>query len=244
MDDMNDQLVLIGGESGTGKSAALRNIKNQERWLYMNTEAGKRLPFRNTFMSKRISDPYEIYSYMDEAIANKDKLDGVIIDSATFMMDMYESTYVIDAANGQNAWSNFAQFFKVLMQSKMVLWGKPAIITAHVKSELDEARHEMRTTIPIKGALKNNGIEAYFSTGVSAKKITMIELEKYQSDLLTITEEDRDLGYKHVFQTRPTKATVGERCIRSPMGMFTKEQTYMDNDAQLLLDHLHRFYHG
>ena len=76
---------------------------------------------------------------------------------------------------------------------------------------------------------------------VAAKKIAIKELEKYNSNLLTITDEDRELGYKHVFQTRITKATIGER-IRSPMGMFDKSQTYMDNDAQLLLDHLHRFY--
>lgn len=36
----NDQLILICGASATGKSASLRNIKNQEKWLYMGTEAG------------------------------------------------------------------------------------------------------------------------------------------------------------------------------------------------------------
>lgn len=242
--DMNDQLVLIAGYSGTGKSASLRNIRNQERWLYLNTEAGKRLPFQNQFLNKRISDPYEVFDYFDQAIEHKDKLDGIIIDSITFLMDMYESLYVIDSSNGQKAWSNFQQYFKTLMQNKVVLWGKPTIVTAHVKDTLDESRHEMSVTVPIKGALKNNGIEAYFSTGVSTKKMPLLELEKYGSDLLTITEEDEELGYKHVFQTRPTKATVGDRTIRSPMGLFSREQTYMDNDAQLLLEHLHSFYHG
>lgn len=80
-----------------------------------------------------------------------------------------------------------------------------------------------------------------FSTVVSTKRVSLIELDKYKSDLLEVTDEDRDLGFKHVFQTRQTKATVGER-IRSPMGMFTKEQTYMDNDCQRLLDHLALFY--
>ena len=28
------------------------------------------------------------------------------------------------------------------------------------------------------------------------------------------------------------------------MGMFSKEQTFMDNDAQLLLDYLDKFYNG
>ncbi|TJX17778.1 MAG: hypothetical protein E5W21_35310 [Mesorhizobium sp.] len=71
--------------------------------------------------------------------------------------------------------------------------------------------------------------------------MSLLELEKYGSDLLTITDEDRELGFKHVFQTRITKETTGER-IRSPMGMFTKEQTFIDNDCQLLLDHLAKFY--
>lgn len=244
MEDMNDQLVLLAGYSGTGKSASLRNIRDQERWVYLNTEAGKRLPFRNQFLNKRISDPYEVLDYFDQATANKDKVDGIIIDSITFLMDMYESLYVVNSNNTQKAWSDFAQYFKELMQQKVVLWGKPCIVIAHLKDELDDIRHEMKTSVPIKGSLRNNGVEAYFSTGVSVKKATLIELEKYNSDLLEITDEDRELGYKHVFQTRPTKETVGERNIRSPMGMFSKNQTYMDNDAQMLLDHLHRFYHG
>lgn len=76
---------------------------------------------------------------------------------------------------------------------------------------------------------------------VGAKKVSIKELEKYGSDLLKITDDDKELGYKHVFQTRITKGTTGER-IRAPMDLFTKAQTYMDNDVQMLLDHLHKFY--
>ena len=100
---------------------------------------------------------------------------------------------------------------------------------------------EMKTFVPIKGALKNQGVEAYFSTVVASKKLPLKDLEKYNSDLLHISEEEKELGFKYVFQTRITKNTTGER-IRSPMGLFSKEQTYMDNDAQILLDHLNEFY--
>lgn len=239
-DAINDQLVLIGGFSGTGKSASLRNIRNQDRWMYLNTEAGKRLPFKNSFQTYRISDPYQVHEGMDFAIDNKD-IDGVIIDSLTFLMDMYETQYVLNASNTMKAWGEFSQFFKVLMQEKITLFGKPVIITAHVKEDLDEKAMDLKTSVPIKGSLKNNGIEAYFSTVVAAKKMQLKDLEPYKSDLLHITDEDEDLGYKHVFQTRLTKNTVGER-IRSPMGMFTREQTFMDNDVQILLDHLSAFY--
>ena len=243
MEQINEQLVLITGESGTGKSASLRNIENQEKWMYLNCESGKRLPFRNTFDTYKVNDPYQVYEGFEHAMNNPAQFDGIILDTLTFLMDMFESIYVLNASNTMQAWGNYGQYFKNLMQDKVVRFNKPVLILAHTRSELDEKAMEMKTSVPIKGALKNNGIEAYFSTVVSTKRLNILEIEKYKSDLLTVTEEDRELGYKHVFQTRPTKATVGER-IRSPMGMFTKDQTYMDNDAQLLLKHLDKFYHG
>lgn len=239
--DVNDQLVLIGGISGSGKSASLRNIKNQERWGYFNCEAGKRLPFKNQFQVFRIDDPYQVLEGFDHFIETPGLSDGLIIDSSTFLMDMLETMYVSNAANGQKAWGDFAGFFKTLMQQKVVTYGKPVIITAHVSEVLDEQTHMMKTSVPIKGSLKNNGIEAYFSTVVEAVKMPIKDLIPYANDMLNVSEEDEELGFKHVFQTRITKATTGKR-IRSPMGMFTKEQSYIDNDCQILLEHLHEFY--
>lgn len=238
--DTNDQLVLVVGYSSAGKSASLRNIRDQNKWLYLNCEAGKRLPFKNTFDDYRITDPYQVHEAFTHGTDNPE-VEGVVVDSLTFLMDMFETQYVINSANTMKGWSDFQQFFKVMMQEKVPLFQKPAIFTAHVKDELDEKAMEMKTSVPIKGALKNNGVEAYFSTVVAAKRVDLKELEKYGSDLLKITDEEKELGYKHVFQTRPTKKTVGER-IRSPMGMFAREQTYIDNDVQLLLDHLADFY--
>jgi hypothetical protein len=240
MDAMNEQLMLISGESSSGKSASLRNIPNQNRWMYLNCE-GKRLPMKNDFKTFKITEPYQVYEGFDHANLKGSDWDGVIIDTITFLMDMFETQYIFGNANTQKAWGDYAQFFKILMQDKVVNLGKPVIILGHTRSELNEAAMQMQTMVPVKGSLKNNGIEAYFSTVVSTKKVGITELEKYGSSLLTITDDDRELGYKHVFQTRPTKATVGER-IRSPMGMFSREQTYTDNDAHLLLDHLRKFY--
>lgn len=61
--------------------------------------------------------------------------------------------------------------------------------------------------------------------------------------MLHITEDEELLGFKYVYQTRLTKQTLGER-IRSPMGMFSKEETFIDNDAQVLLDHLKDYYNN
>jgi len=237
----NDQLIAVVGYSSTGKSASLRNIKNQDRWVYLNCESGKRLPFKNKFNRITITDPMEIHSYFQEAIDNRDDVDGIIVDSLTFLMEMYESQYVLRAANTMKAWGDYQQYFKTLMQELVPQFGKPVIFTAHVKDETDEKTLDTRTFIPVKGALKGVGIEAYFSCIVSCKRLPLKDLKDYTNDLLPITPDDEIQGYKHVFQTQLTKKTVGER-IRGPMGLFTRAQTYIDNDCQLVLDKLHEFY--
>lgn len=41
IEQVNDNLILIGGESGAGKSACLMNLRNHEGVLYLNCEAGE-----------------------------------------------------------------------------------------------------------------------------------------------------------------------------------------------------------
>lgn len=240
MTHINDQLVLIAGESGTGKSASLRNLREPEKVMYLNCESGKRLPFRNQFKNFTITDPWQIYEAFDHATGNPD-FSVIVIDTLTFLMDMYESVYVLTSANTMQEWSNYAQYFKNLMQDKVANTDKSVVFLAHTRQDLDEKAMEMKTAVPIKGALKNNGLEAYFSTVVATKKIALKDLKDYQNDLLTISSDDELVGYKYVFQTRLTKTTTGER-IRSPMGMFQPHETFIDNDAQRLLDHLHAYY--
>jgi len=240
-DSINDQLVLISGESASGKSASLANLKGGKRVLYLNCESGKRLPFKNDFTTMVITDPYQIgEAFQRTATDLANDFDTIVIDTLTFLMDMYESQYVLGSHDTMKGWSNYQQYFKDLMQNHVANSPKSVIFLAHTRSEQNE-KLETQTAVPVKGALKNNGIEAYFSTVVSTKKVPLKDLKDYSNDLLSISEDDELLGYKHVFQTRLTKSTVGER-IRSPMGMFTKEQTFMNNDAQLLLDHLNSYY--
>jgi hypothetical protein len=249
---VNDNLILIAGPSAAGKSASLRNLPNPEGVMYLNCEAGKKLPFPNKFASFTITDPYQVHEAFDALSARDNvimhpqlkkevQIHTVIDDSLTFLLDMYESKYIVNSANGQQAWGAFQQFFKVLMQEKVAAASVNCVFTAHTLTNLNENEMTMETKVPVKGALKNNGIEAYFSCVVGAKKVSLKRLEEYQSDLLDITPEDEALGFKYVFQTKLTKDTVHER-IRSPMGMFTTSQTFMDNDVAKLLTHLHQYY--
>lgn len=242
-DDQNDQMVLISGVSGTGKSVSLMNIRDQQDWIYLNCEAGKKLPFRNKFNSYTITDPYQVFEFLDAAADPANGVKGVIIDTISFLMDMFESIHVINSAKLQGAWGAYNQYLKNLMQQKIARLQIPVIILGHTKAEFNEQAGQYDICVPVKGAAKNQGVEAFFSCVVSTKKITIKDIEEagYDPALLTITDEERKLKYKHVFQLRLTEKTTGER-IRSPMFMWNDKHTYMNNDAQLLIDWLKAFY--
>jgi hypothetical protein len=240
--------VLISGPSATGKSASLAEIRNQSDWMYLNCETGKELPFQSKFREFTIIEPAQVTEGLEYALATQDDPDGckgVIIDTLTFLMDMKESQDIYQSSNTQTAWADFAQFFKKMMQEKVAALHIPVVFLAHTFTNFtDDGRPE--TFVPIKGSIKNNGVESYFSLVVSTKRMSLKELEAnpdYDKDLLHITEDDRINGFKYVFQTRLTPKTLGER-IRAPMKMFNVNQTYMDNDVQLLMDHVSKYYNS
>ena len=236
----NDQLVLVCGASAGGKSASLHNIKNPEGVMYLNCESGKKLPFPAKFKQYTITDPKQVYEAFDAAEGMPD-VHTIIIDSVTYLMDMYESVYVVNAANGMAAWQEYQQFFKNLMQNYVARSTKSVIFTAHVLNIMNDTDMVLETKVPIKGALKNVGLESYFSTVVMARKVDLSQLENQDSKYLNITDEEKMLGFKYVYQTKLTKETVHSR-IRSSMGMWNTNETFIDNDAQILIDRLHEYY--
>lgn len=236
---VNDNLVLIVGKSAGGKSASLRNIKNPEGVMYLNCEAGKKLPFRSKFKEFIITDPLQINEAFEHAEGRED-IHTIVIDTLTYLLDMYESMYVLGSANTMKAWGDFAQYFKTLMQHYVAKSTKNVIFLAHTKDNYNEAELVNETSVPVKGSLKNNGIESYFSLVIACKKVKTKDL-KDKNALLTVTPQEEALGFKYVFQTQLTKETVNER-LRGPMGMFDQNETYIDNDVQLVLNRLHEFY--
>lgn len=240
MTTINDQLVLVCGKSSTGKSACLMGLENPEGVMYLNCESGKRLPFRSKFKEFTVTDPLQV----EEAFAHAESLPDVhtiVIDSLTYLMDMYESVHVINSANTMKSWGDYNQFFKRLMQSHVARSTKNVIFIAHTLDTLNEAESVMETKVPVKGALKNQGIESYFSTVVATKKLQLSKLKDYESDLLNITPEEEALGFKYLFQTSITKETVNER-QRSPLQMWSAKETFIDNNAQSVLNRLNEYY--
>lgn len=237
---VNDNLVLLGGKSATGKSASLMGLKNPEGVMYLNCEAGKKLPFKSKFKQYTITDPLQIYEAFDAA-ENMPDVHTIVVDSLTYLMDMYESVYVINSTNTMQAWGQFSQYFKNLMQQYVARSTKNVIFIAHTLDTMNESEMVMETKVPVKGAVKNNGVESYFSVVIASKKVQIKHLKEYGSPLLNITPEEEALGYKYVFQTKLTKETVNER-LRGPLGLFDTKETFIDNNMQLVLDRLHEYY--
>lgn len=240
MEHYNDHLVLICGKSAAGKSASLMGLEKPEGVMYLNCESGKKLPFRSKFKEFVITDPLQIYEAFDVA-EGKPEIHTIVVDTLTYLMDMYESLYVLNSANTMQAWGLFSQYYKTLMQQYVARSTKNVIFLAHTSDTLNEGEMVMETKVPVKGSLKNNGIESYFSCVISAKKVPLKALKDYGSELLTITPEEEALGFKYVFQTKLTKESVNER-LRGPLGLFETKETFIDNNAQLVINRLRQYY--
>lgn len=236
----NNNLALICGVSGAGKSASLRELEIPEGVIYLNCESNKELPFASHFKHLTITDPMQVFQAFDQAEKMPD-IHTIVVDSLTFLMDMVETKMVVEVKDTQKGWGNFQQYFKKLMQHYVAKSSKNIFFTAHIATTLNDQNMELETKVPIKGALKNNGVEAYFGTVITAKKVPLKVLDDYQNDMLIVTEDEQDIGYKHVFQTRLTKDTINER-IRSGMGMWSKNETFIDNNLQFVINKLHEYY--
>lgn len=236
----NNNIVLIGGKSATGKSASLRNLPNPEGVIYLNTESNKALPFKSKFQEYTVVDPLQVYNAFTKAEDVPD-VHTIILDSLTYLMDQFESQYVLVADNPMKAWGDYAQFFKVLMQKYVANSSKNIIFTAHTADVFNEREMVMENLVKVKGSIMNNGIESYFSQVIGTKKVLLKQLTKYENKHLTILPEEETMGVKYVIQTCLTKESVNER-IRAPLGMWNQNESFINNDIQLVLDRIHQYY--
>ena len=222
-------------------------MRNQQGVAYLNCENGKRLPFKSKFLAGadgrpgiKIADPLEIFA-MFTAAEEDDSVHSIFIDTATYMMDMYESIYVIGSTNTMQAWGEYAQFWKTLMRDYVGQSTKNVIMLAHTSDKLDAEGIPTDHLVQIKGSIMKIGVESFFTTVVAAKKVKIKQLKKFKNDYLNITPEEEALGFKYVYQTLLTKETMVER-IRAPFEMWSQQETFIDSNVQLVLDRFAEYY--
>lgn len=242
---MAKRLLLVVGQSGSGKSSSLKGLDNHERTLYLCCEAGKGVPFKNKFMKRNVTEPLaELIgdgSWLTQA-DKSGKIDTIVLDSLTFLMRMFETKYIRTATNTQAAWGLYGDFLFSLFQNEVPKLNSTMIVTAHTSDVYNSSEQVMRTGVNLKGSvMKTGGPEAFFNEVVACKKMPLRGLEKYQNEMLHITPRDEEMGYKHVIQTRLTGDTCQDS-IKTPEDMWDINETYIDGNIQLVLNRINEYY--
>lgn len=231
---------MICGESNTGKSTSLRNLKNREKYAYLNGDK-KDLPIggANSFLTNKVlHNPVELLGFYDQLEASE-KCEGIILDTLTFMMKNFLRK-TQEELSGFDVWNAYAEHYN-LWNDKVKASNKTHIIMAHTNTTLNTQSGNMEAKIPLKGQVGEVGAEADQTIIVTSMQMPIGKLEKYKTPLLTFSEEERLAGSKYVFSTKIIKETVGDR-TRSPFGMWTMDEAFIDNDIQLVLDRIDEFY--
>lgn len=238
----NKNMVLVMGRPNTGKSTSLMKLHNQDRMAYLNADL-KELPFRSKFSANiEVSDPPDVLDFINE-IENSPDIDGGVLDTITFLMSTYERLYVTPHAgtkHGQQAWGEYGNFYRDLVH-RMKSGTKDYAVLAHSASDLNEEAGVMDTFVPIKGAVGKTGVEADFTTILSTKQMPLKKLAGFENDLLNITDEEKEDGFKFVFVTRISKDSIGEK-MRSAMGLWDRKELYIDNDLNQVFARLKQYY--
>ena len=207
--------------------------------VYLNTDL-KELPFRSRFLKNvEVKDALDVLTYIQD-IENAEQVEGAVLDTITFLMSMYERQYVSNSANTQKAWGDYATFYKEFIHA-IKAGTKDYAILAHEDTLLNEQTMQMESKVPVKGSVGKIGVEADFTTILSTKQMPIKKLEGFENELLHITDEEREDGFKYVFCTRVTKETIGEK-MRSAMGLWSRKELYIDNDLNQVFNRLKEYY--
>jgi hypothetical protein len=236
----NQNIVLICGVPSSGKTTGLMHMTNQEKGVYFNTDL-KTLPFKSKFTEVSITEAIQINDYVAQVEAEPN-MEFAVLDTVSFLMSQFEQQNVVGSANGQQAWGNYANFYKQLIH-QIKSGTKDYAIMTHTEDKLNEKDMVLETKAAIKGSVGRIGIEADFSVILTAKRMSIKALKGYENDLLHITEEEEEDEYKYVLMTKVDKNTLGEK-TRAPIGLWDRKEKYIDNNLQIVFDKLHEYYNN
>ena len=106
------QKVLILGDSGTGKSASLRNFKDDE--VFVINAAGKPLPFKNHF--ECFTPSFDKMTQDILAALDKTNKKVIVIDDAQYIMSFQYMRRIKE--NGWDKWNDIqGDFFNIIKAS-------------------------------------------------------------------------------------------------------------------------------
>lgn len=130
------QIVLILGESGTGKSASLRNFQNGE--IALVNIGKKSLPFRGNFNTINSCDFDEISKFVQSV---PEKI--IVVDDAQYLMAFQYMRRI-----KENGWDKFneiqSDFFNLIELAKSLPDDKIVFFLSHIETK-DDGRQKIKT---------------------------------------------------------------------------------------------------
>lgn len=130
------QILLILGESGTGKSASMRNFSSDE--IALVNVAGKPLPFRGKFESISTNDSDEIIKFIK---ATDKKV--IVVDDFQYVM-----AFQYMRRMKENGWDKFndiqSDYFNVIEAAKELPDDKIIFFLSHLETK-DDGRQKVKT---------------------------------------------------------------------------------------------------
>lgn len=207
------KVVLIIGRSGSGKSASMRNFKEDE--LAVINVLGKPMPFEHGFESELKSDSYET---IIKAIGGTKKKSIVVDDAGYLITNQFMKGHSTTGAGNAifSFYNDLADKFWALVHlvSDDTKVAKDKIVYIIMHEDMDDAGNVRPKTIG-KMLDEKVCVEGMFSVVLRAK-----------------CEDGR-----YIFRTK----TDGHDVAKTPIGMFDEEE--IDNDLKAVDNRLREYYH-
>lgn len=214
-----DTTVLCIADSGCGKTSSLRNL-DLSTVCYVNVDA-KPIPFRHSDLAKNInlSSTQQLINGMEQIEDDMD-IEYCVIDTITFLGDMFYTENIENSSNGMRAWQDYKSYIlKVINMAKRSHINY--IFLAHAQDVYDEKEMVTKTFAKIQGSLKGGGLEGHF---------TFV--------LYNIVKSGADGMPEYKYLTKKDKGYIGVSA-KTPFDMI---DTWIDNDITLFHKAVKEFY--
>lgn len=212
------QAILIMGESGSGKTTAMRTLNPDETYYIDCDKNGLNWKhWREQYNAEKknygkTDDQTQVLKVMHGIDQKRPEIHNIVIDTISSIMIADERRR--QSEKGYDKWADLAwSVYDICTQASQLRDDLNVIIVAHTQTDIDDTTGERFTRVLTNG-----------------KKLNKIGLEKYFTTVLL----SKATGDSFVFETRANKSTA-----KTPLGAF--EANEVPNDMQAVLDILKDF---
>ena len=216
--------VLVMGESGSGKTASLRNFKSDE--VFIINIAGKELSFKNINGLKRIDT------------SDYDKVKAILLKAANSSENKIKS-FVLDDTQYLMAFESFAR-------AKETGYGKYTDIGLHTQQVIEaceKARQDLNIFLIYHSEeIQDNGSLIGYKVATVGKLLdqTYNPVEVVPIVLFSDVKFMEDGTPQYGFYTKRTKIGGVTIPAKSPDGMF--DDNFIPNDLGLVIEKMNQYF--